>query len=356
MTSLNMIDSSEEDSGHCNNMSIDDLTDRLHVMQYQESTHYRFANYIDKNQETVDRECRVKMTEWCYQGKITSNYLLLHETWTRALNSAPSFAHHPIVTDFCKFKRETVAVSMSYLDRFLSTSRPSACRALQYKKEYQLAAMTCLYIAIKLFEPLAMDTGLLSSISQGCYSESDISDMEKEILTSLGWRMNGPTSHDFLSHILEVLPSSASSSCESIMRTISDFSRFQVELAVSDYDLAIQKPSIVALAAILNSAEGVDNTLFRSQCRRQFLQYITNELSMDPFSAQVNAVRTRLLRLFSKNSGYDMPQIANFTPIACPGSEYYVHSSQKPRAYASPVSVARNLYPESTSERHARCA
>ncbi|KAL7511897.1 hypothetical protein ACHAXN_009110 [Cyclotella atomus] len=328
MTSLNMIVSSEEDSGHtCNNMSIDELTDRLHVMQYQESTHYRCANYIDKNRETVDRDCRVKMTEWCYQ-----------------------------VTDFCKFKRETVAVSMSYLDRFLSTLRPSACRALQYKKEYQLAAMTCLYIAIKLFEPLAMDTGLLSSISQGCYSESDISDMEKEILTSLGWRMNGPTSHDFLSHILEVLPSSATASCESIIRTISDFSRFQVELAVSDYDLAIQKPSIVALAAILNSAEGVDSTLFRSQCRRQFLHYITNELSMDPFSAQVNAVRIRLLRLFSKNSCYEMPQIANFTPVSCPGSEYHVHSSQKPLAYASPVSVARNLYPESTSDRHARCA
>ena len=330
MSSLNMIVSSEEDSGPiCSNLSVDELTDRLHVMQYQESTNYKCANYIDANQETVDRECRVKMCEWCYQ-----------------------------VTDFCKFKRETVAVSMSYLDRFLSTSRPSARRALMYKKDYQLAAMTCLYIAIKLFEPLAMDTALLSSISQGCYSESDISDMEQEILTGLSWRLNGPTSHDFLSHILEALPYSAPKSCDSITQTLADFSRFQVELAVSDYDLAIQKPSIVALAAILNSAEGVDGSLFRTQCRRQYINFISNELGMDPFSSQVNAVRTRLLHLFSKNSGYEMPQIANFTPIACPESEHYHHvrSSGKPRAHASPVSVARNLYPESSTDIHARCA
>jgi hypothetical protein len=320
-----MILSSQDDSGPiCNNLSIDELTDRLHVMQYQESTHYRSKDYIDGGSQAVDRECRVKMAEWCYQ-----------------------------VTDFCQFKRETVAVSMSYLDRFLSTSRSSAREALQYKKHYQLAAMTCLYIAIKLVEPLAMDTKLLSSISQGCYSEIEISDMEKEILTSLGWRMNGPTAHDFLSHILNVLPTTARDSCESISRTLHDFSRFQVELAVSDYDLSIQKPSLVALAAILNSAEGVDGTLFRAQCRRQYLKYISNELGMDPFSAQVNAIRRRLLKLFSQNSGYEMPQIANFTPIIHPEAKR--HNVHKSRANGSPVSTARNLYPEPI-DRHARCA
>ena len=267
------------------------------------------------------------MVEWCYQ-----------------------------VTDFCKFKRETVAVSMSYLDRFLSTSRSSAIQALEFKRDYQLAAMTCLYIAIKLFEPLAMDTGMLSSISQGCYSESEILDMEKEILTSLGWRVNGPTSHDFLSHILEVLPSTANKSDKSIYRTLIDFSKFQVELAVSDYDLSVQKPSIVALAAILNSAEGVDDILFTGQCRHKYIKYICDDLGMDPFSKPVNAVRTRLLELFSMSSGYDMPQIANFTPIACPDTMFHhVCNSQKARAHESPISVDRNIYNEPV-ERNARCA
>jgi hypothetical protein len=322
-----MIVSSEDDSPVCNKMTVDEITDMIHVMQLQESTHYKCKHYMGASL-AVDRDCRMKMVEWCYQ-----------------------------VTDFCKFKRQTVAVSMSYLDRFLSTSCSSALQARQFKRDYQLAAMTCLYIAIKLFEPMVMDTSLLSSISQGCYSESEISDMEKEILTSLGWRMNGPTSHDFLSHILEVLPPTANKSCKSIYRTLLDFSKFQVELAVSDYDLSVQKPSLVALAAILNSAEGVDDNMFTAQCRHKYIKYICNELGMDPFSKPVNAARFRLLKLFSMSSGYEMPQIANFNPIACPDiGLHHACSSQKARAHESPISVAINMYDDKPTVRNARCA
>ncbi|KAL7476350.1 hypothetical protein ACHAW6_002222 [Cyclotella cf. meneghiniana] len=326
MSALDMIISSGEDRvSLTGNLSVEEITDRIHVMQRQESTSYKSRDYVDGKEPAVDRECRVKMCEWCYQ-----------------------------VTDFCRFKRETVAVSMSYLDRFLSKSRPSAKRALKYKKDYQLAAMTCLYIAVKLFEPLAMDTGLLSSISQGCYTESDISEMEQEILTSLGWRMNGPTAHDFLSHIIALLPSSVYAYDDSIPTTLSDFSRFQVELAVSDYDLSLHKSSVVALAAILNSAAGVDDRMFPTQSRLQYLQLITKELGMNPFSTEVNAVRTRLLKLFARNSGYEMPQIA--TPIVCADIDHhYVRGSRKPAANSSPVTVARNFYPE--PDRYpARCA
>ncbi|KAL3795631.1 hypothetical protein HJC23_002038 [Cyclotella cryptica] len=325
MSALDMIISSEEGVPLTGNLSVEEITDRLHVMQRQESTFYKCRDYIDGTEATVDRECRVKMCEWCYQ-----------------------------VTDFCKFKRETVAVSMSYLDRFLSKSRPSARRALKYKKDYQLAAMTCLYIAIKLFEPLAMDTGLLSSISQGCYTESDISEMEQEILTSLGWRMNGPTPQDFLSHIIDLLPSSVYTYDESIPVTLSDFSRFQIELAVSDYDLSLHKPSVLALASILNSAAGVDDRMFPTQSRLEYLQFISTELRMNPFSTEVKEVRARLLNLFARNSGYEMPQIA--TPIVCTDIErHYVRGSRKPAANSSPVSVARSFYPE-PDRYHARCA
>jgi hypothetical protein len=328
MSALNMIISSEEESFPlASNLSVDEITERLHVMQHQESTNYKCIDYIKGGDHAIDRESRVKMCEWCYQ-----------------------------VTDFCKFRRDTVAISMAYLDRFLSKTTPSAKRALDSKKHYQLAAMVCLYIALKLHEPLAMDTALLSSISQGCYSESDIEMMEQDILTALGWRLNGPTTHDFVSHLIALLPSSDNIFGESIASTLSDFSRFQVELAVSDYDLSMQKPSVVALAAILNSAEGVDIRMFSASSRQEFLQIIYSDLGMNPFSRQVNAVRTRLLKLFSKNSGYEMPQIANFTPIVPIDSEpQYFRESLKSSTTSSPVSVARTLFPEPV-DRHARCA
>ena len=325
MSGLIMSMSSEQDSHHlASNLSVSEVVDRLEVMHQQESTTYKCRDYINDGDEDtcsypvtfnrgpqnerdmpVDRDCRVKMCEWCYQ-----------------------------VTDFCKFKRETVAIAMSYLDRFLSTTRPRAHKALHDRKEYQLAAMTSLYIAIKLFEPVAMDAELLSTISHGCYTESDIVDMEQEILTALSWRVNGPTAHDFLSHIISLLPSSAHKYDDTVAMTLLDFSRFQVEIAVCDYDLALQKPSVVALASILNSVESIDEKLFSRRSQFDFFQCVARVTGLDPFSKGINVVRARLLDLFEHNSGYSLPQIAVFSPIVSTTSRISKMSTP-----ASPVSV-----------------
>jgi len=328
-------------------MSIGEVADRLAAMQHQESTSYRCRDYIDSDDETtmcsahsacssmslrrprqqepqehqiIDRDCRLKMCEWCYQ-----------------------------VSDFCKFQRETVAIGMDYLDRFLSTSSPRAIQALCDKKEFQLVAMTSLYIAIKLFEPLAMDTGLLSQISHGCYTEMDVVEMEQEILTSLLWRMNGPTTNAFLSHIMTLLPPSAYGYDKTTAMTILDFSRFQAEIAVSDYDLSLQKPSTVALAAILNSIEGIEMSLFPARSRFQFFQLIADALGMNPFSSEVNVARARLLELFSHSSGYEMPQIANLTPVINAEQcfmEQKLPNNTCPQTMSSPVCVSRHFASE----------
>ncbi|KAL3795634.1 hypothetical protein HJC23_002041 [Cyclotella cryptica] len=305
-----------------------DVADRVAAMQRQESTHYRCRDYIRKairhsayphqRKDVVDAECRAKMCDWCYQ-----------------------------VTDFCKFSRQTVATSMSYLDRFMSTNHLTAAQALYSKKKYQLAAMTCLYMAIKLFEPMAMDTALLSEISHGCYDEEDIERMEQDILQALGWRMNGPTTHDMLSHLIMLLPKATYRDDDSVASALLDFSRFQVEIAISDYGLALEKPSVVALAAILNSAEGISEMLFSAQDRYQYLQSIMNLTGMNSFTTKVNAVRIRLLTLFEMNSGYHLPQIANLTPVV-----YMEHSifqsnfSIDDAGSKSPVSVTREALSE----------
>jgi hypothetical protein len=346
MSGLTMFVSSESEYASLSSMmSVSEVADRLEVMQHQECTSYKCKDYMidddencsistpssngpqqDQRNQPVDRECRVKMGEWCYQ-----------------------------VVDFCKFRRETVAISMSYLDRFLSTSRPRALKAMNDRKEYQLAAMTSLYVAIKLFEPMTMDPGLLSAISHGCYSEDDIVAMEQEILTALSWKMNGPTAHDFVSHLMALLPTSALNGDESTVMTLHDFSKFQVEIAVCDYDIALQKPSIVALAAILNSAEGIDEKVFSARSRFEFFQCISREGGMNPFSFEVNAARIRLLELFSNNSGYELPQIANLTPIMTKEQDIITDSPKKSKVSRrksitsnSPVSVAQVCF--------ARCA
>ncbi|KAL7527307.1 hypothetical protein ACHAXR_001892, partial [Thalassiosira sp. AJA248-18] len=50
------------------------------------------------------------------------------------------------VVDHFDFNREYVSVAMSYLDRYLASRTVN-------RRVFQLAAMTALYLAIKLFEP-----------------------------------------------------------------------------------------------------------------------------------------------------------------------------------------------------------
>ena len=120
-----------------------EIPDRIALMLQQEENEYSCIDYLLANEEMrkkaakpVDEDCRVKMCEWCYQ-----------------------------VVDFCKFRRETVGIGMTYLDRYLCTEKGK--KALGDRKEYQLVAMTCLYIAIKLHEPLEMETSLLADLSRG---------------------------------------------------------------------------------------------------------------------------------------------------------------------------------------------
>jgi hypothetical protein len=239
----------------------------------------------------------------------------------------------------------------------MSTDHPTASQCLFSKKKYQLAAMTCLYIAVKIFEPMAMDTALLSEISHGCYEEEDIETMEKDILCALSWRVNGPTSHNILEHLIMLLPEETFSEDDSVASALLDFSRFQVEIAVSDYDLALQKPSIVALAAILNSAEGITEKLFSAHSRYEYLERILCLTGMNSFTTKVNAVRLRLLALFEINSGYYLPQIANLTPVinvdeAVSQSKYSFDDAGS----VSPVSVAKDSLSERGYSSRARCA
>lgn len=270
------------------------------------------------------------MTRWCYQ-----------------------------VTDFCKFRREAVAISISYLDRFLSSACPRAQQALYSKKEYQLASMTTLYIAVKLFEPMIIDASLLAAISQGCYDEKDIIDMEKDILHALSWRMNGPIVHDFISHIMTFLPKSAYSQDDDFATVLLDFARYQAEIAVSDYDLSLMSNGDIALAALLNSIEGIDEKLFHARLRFVFLINISDETGLNPFSSSVNVARARLLELFRKNSGYELPQIANLTPVVRSKKEFVIPKPKTKRLNStgstSPVSVTQRTYKRRNSQ-NAKCA
>lgn len=142
--------------------------------------------------------------------------------------------------------------------------------ALTDRKFYQLAAMTCLYMAIKIHEPLEMETSLLADLSRGVYTDMQIAQMELEILEALEWRLSGPTPLAFIQHFMALITDID----PRVKAAIMDYARYQSELAVSSLDLVPRDASEIALAAILNAIEGIDRSLFPLRKQGAFVRAV----------------------------------------------------------------------------------
>ena len=259
-------------------MDVDDDDEEDHHQQQQQQQQQR----SNSQSKPVDADCRTRMAEWCAQ-----------------------------VIDFCKFSRETVGIGMSYLDRFMASGVRRSRRAMTDRKEYQLAAMTALYMAIKLNEPLEMETKLLSDLSRGCYTTAEIATMEIEILEALHWRVAGPTPLEFVQHFLAVgLHDTEAAEHPAVEATLLDFSRFQTELAIGMPALLSVTPSRIALAAILNSMEGIDDVALNPFERITFLRSIEATAGLDPNAKDLVPVRSLLMDGFVQNAGISFQQVA----------------------------------------------
>lgn len=249
-------------------LEVIDVVERIATMREQEESTYAVYDYLAESvkirklaSKPVDEDCRVKMCEWCYQ-----------------------------VVDFCKFRRETVGQGMSYLDRYLCTSK--GLEALCNRKEYQLAAMTALYIAIKLHEPLEMETSLLADLSRGCYNEMEFVHMEQTILQALKWKVNGPTPLGYVQYFMALIPHEVHPSVASL---VMDYARFQIEMAVSEQSFVALRPSELALAAVLNALEGIDTGLIPLKTQGKFIRRL--EKSTRIYSDEVELIQARLSML-----------------------------------------------------------
>jgi Cyclin, N-terminal domain len=178
----------------------------------------------------IDEYCREQIVEWSYR-----------------------------VVDYFRIDREVVAVSLSFLDRFLASCR---CDRTSFK----LAATTTLHLAVKLLYPCKLsDLGILSDLSRGEFDMKDVCGMESHILHKLSWNLHPPTANAFSSVFLDYFFASriVTMSGRDIV-DIYDVSSFFSELAVCDYLFSLMPSSTVALAAILNALEGMygpDNRL-----------------------------------------------------------------------------------------------
>ena len=267
------------------NMDFQDIISTVEVMRMQEETGYRCKDYLHQQEPQlasvhvaqsatiipsapVDADCRFKMAQWCYQ-----------------------------VVEFCKFNAETVAISMNYLDRYLST--PVGRHCLTDRKTFQLAAMVCLYTAVKIHEPEAMEPKVVAGLSRGAYTEQQVTDMEVSILTAIQWRMNPPTALSFAHSFLALL-SAKNILTDSEKDAVFELAKFQTEAAVNEYELTTVCPSTIALAAVLNA---IDTVSMKDAAE------IQNELAQMVPSLQMSSVLSIQHKLFEIIGNSSSPMV-----------------------------------------------
>lgn len=216
---------------------MEDTLDKISAMRRMEENGYVTKDWLNMplqrhsinlplhwEDDVVDNECRVKMAGWCHQ-----------------------------VVKFCKFNRETVEITMSMIDRFLATE--AGLEARNDRSIYQLVCMAALYTTFKVHEERAMSPELVSRLSNGSHSASDIKAMEKRMLTALQWRVNPPTSFAFVRLLVDLIPQDV---LDNTMRsTVLELAQIQTELAMSNSCFMTVRASQMAYAALMNALDCV---------------------------------------------------------------------------------------------------
>ena len=179
------------------------------------------------------------------------------------------------VVDRFDIDREVVCYSTYYLDQYLST---------RYVDEelFQLAAITCIYLAIKLHSPKKVGIQCIASMGRGAILPDHIATMETSIMQALCWHLHPPTPLSFIDNSFPLI----SRNLESY-----EFTRFLSELSVCAYPFVCLKPSSIAIAATIIAIDRFqlgDDTL--DSYRR-----ILEDLHLDMYATDVSQC-CRLLR------------------------------------------------------------
>ena len=227
--------------------------------------------------------------------------------------------------DHFDFSREVVAIAMNYLDRYLATKTVN-------KKMFQLAAMTALFLAVKLHEPSKLSMASMIELSRGCFTVQQMETMEVSLIRGLRWHLHPPTAHSFTKRFLHMVP--LSTIAVDVLYDVLELSRFLAELSVIDYFFVTQNPSHVAIAAIANAMQ--DIATVPMEARTHFAEMIQRNHNLDIQTCQTIVECRNRLRLLCTLQGSLANAAASVDETAA--REGDTQSSPVSVAYTAPTS------------------
>jgi hypothetical protein len=155
---------------------------------------------------------------------------------------------------------------MSYFDRMLWQKEATSLSCSSPLCNTELLAVTCVYLAVKLFERMEKRSYLLRDLvlmSREKFTKEQIIEMESQILSSLSWHVHPTTSQLFSFHFLKLISRNALihaahngttvkivENFDRNIRKVLEIANYIIELATFDSSLVNERPSTIAGAAI----------------------------------------------------------------------------------------------------------
>jgi hypothetical protein len=243
---------------------MEDAKDVITVMFSKESTTYLRSDYLTGSQHgnIVDGTWRQRIIEWMFG-----------------------------VVDHCSLRRDSVAVAAYYLDLAVAKG------AIETREQFQLAAMTALQLAIKLFDSTIVKMDSLIKLSRGMFKIEDVISMEAKILQNLGWQVHPPTAICFLRQYFRLLPPSVAPTTRYL---ITEVTRFISEISTCLYKFISYPPSALAFAGMLIAMERIDTIALPTWQRQQIFENMS-ALNLDRNSQMIREIVARLHVSLEKN-------------------------------------------------------
>lgn len=208
--------------------------------------------------------------------------------------------------------RETVAVAVSYMDRFMTTSSRRFVNT-------QLVAMTCFYLAVKLYEPTVIPPSILCELFQKLLAceedDEDIEDdasietvasaeaiesMELQLMQTLNWNLNPPTAIMFVRQLLCCLPNGHLSQWK---KTADSIAQDLLEVVLKSEEAVGFDASTQAVAALFCAVEQALPTVHRVAVYKFLLKavHMTGPTEQRTVLAAQSVLRKLLVEVEDKN-------------------------------------------------------
>ncbi|KAL3843841.1 hypothetical protein ACJIZ3_001244 [Penstemon smallii] len=165
-----------------------------------------------------------------------------------------------------QFKPVTAFLSITYLDRFLSSHKLQESRGWTF----QLVSVACLSIAAKMEEiyvPLLLDLQLDGDPTcRYVFEPKTVQRMELWVMATLNWRLRSVTPFDYLHYFISKLPSCKSDSIPVVQSLASNL----ILNTTRVIDFLGFPPSVIAAAAVISAAG--DGEIFDERVNREMVR------------------------------------------------------------------------------------